>query len=176
MIVVISFHLSGQEKIKLTSINMAGIVMGQNGNSSLVQTLNGITYKKSFTGVGVGIDYYKNKTIPLFADIRTSIAKTNFFFFADPGYNFPHKNKPDEKVSFYNTYHFSGGFYTELGIGYKMRLAQKSFLLFSSGYSYKEITNKTGVVSPCLAAPCPVDYTTYKYSYGRVLFKAGISL
>lgn len=173
---IISLHTSAQQKIKFTSINIGGIVAGESGNAGLIQTLNGITYKNLFTGIGVGIDYYESKTIPLFVDIRTSIAKTNFFVFADPGYNFPHKNKPDEKVSFYNTYHFSGGFYTELGIGYQIKLAGKSSLLLSSGYSYKELSNKTGIVNPCLIGPCPIDYTTYRYGYRRVIFKAGISL
>ena len=172
---LISLNVYAQ-KIKFNSTSMVGLAVGENGNAGILQILNGVNYKKSFTGIGVGIDYYKHKTIPLFIDIRTSIAKTNLFVFADPGYNFPFKNKPDEKVSFYNTYHFSGGFYSELGIGYKMKMTRKSSLLLSSGYSYKEINNKTAVIIPCFAAPCPVDYTTYKYGYGRVLFKAGVSL
>ena len=174
--VLISLTVSAQEKLKFTSINMGGFVVGESESNGLIQTINGVTYKKLFTGIGVGIDYYKSKTIPLFIDIRTSIAKTNFFVFADPGYNFPSKNKPDEKVAYYNTYDFFGGFYAELGVGYKMRLTRKSSLLFSSGYSYKELNNKAGVVNPCLVGPCPVNYTTYKYGYGRILFKAGVSL
>ena len=167
---------SAQEKIKFSSINMGGLAVGENGNSILIQTLNGITYKKSFAGIGVGIDYYKNKTIPLFVDIRTSIGKTNLFVFVDPGYNFPFRNKPDEKVYYYNTYDFSGGFYGEFGVGYKMRLTGKSNLLFTSGYGYKQVNNKIGVTTQCLVGPCPVDYSTYKYDYQRILFKAGISL
>ena len=97
--------------------------------------------------------------------------------FADPGYNFPSKNKPDDnQVSYYNTYDFSGGFYSELGLGYKVRLSKRSALLFSSGFSYKELNNKTGVTLQCLVPPCPVDYTTYKYTYSRITVKAGVSL
>jgi hypothetical protein len=163
-----------QNKIKFSSINMTGIAIGQGGNFGLAQTVNGIRYQKWFIGIGAGIDYYKNKTIQLFIDIRSSIAKTNLFAFADAGYNFSSKNKPDEKVLYYTTYDFFGGFYNELGVGYKVRLAGKSHLLFTSGYSYKELNNKTGVVNPCLVGPCPVDYSTYKYNYGRILFKTGI--
>ena len=168
--------LSGfaQNKIKFSSINMTGIVIGQSGNFGLFQTVNGVQYQKWFFGIGAGIDYYKDKTIPLFADIRSSIGKTNFFAFADGGYNFSSKNKPNEKVLYYTTYDFFGGFYVDVGIGYKVRLAGKSHLLFTSGYSYKELNNKTGVVNPCLVGPCPVDYSTYRYNYGRILFKTGI--
>lgn len=172
---LISLAVSAQEKTKFTSINMGGFAVGESRSMGLIQTVNGVTHRKSFAGIGVGIDYYKQKTIPLFIDIRTSIPKTNLIVFADPGYNLPYKNKPDEKVSYYNTYDFFGGFYSEFGVGYKLRVARKSHLLFTSGYSYKELNNKTGVINPCLVGPCPVNYTTYKYGYGRVLFKAGVS-
>ena len=174
--VLFSLHVFAQEKIKFNSINMGGLIIGANGNSAVIQTLNGVTYKNLFTGIGVGIDYYKNRTIPLFFDLRTSIPKTNFFVFADPGYNFPSNNRPDDKVSYFTTYDFSGGFYSELGLGYKVRLSKRSALLFSSGFSYKELNNKTGIVTQCLIPPCPVDYTTYKYTYSRIALKAGVSL
>ncbi|MEP6596610.1 MAG: hypothetical protein ABJA71_11725 [Ginsengibacter sp.] len=173
---LISLPVFAQEKVRFNSISMVGLAAGETGNSALIQTMNGISFKNWFAGIGLGIDYYKNKTIPLFLDLRVPIAKTNFFVFLDPGYNFPSKNKPDEKVSFYNTYHFFGGFYSELGIGYKMKIARKSCLLFSSGFSYKELNIKTGVGNPCLVGPCPVDYSTYEYSYSRILLKAGVRL
>jgi hypothetical protein len=168
--------LSGfaQNKIKFSSINTAGIAIGQSGDAGSLQTVNGIQYQKWFAGIGAGIDYYKVRTIPLFVDLRSSIAKSDFFAFADAGYNLPYRNKPDDKVYYYNTYHFFGGFYSELGVGYKLKLAGKSYLLFTSGYSYKELNNKVGTVNPCLVGPCPVDYSTYRYNYGRILLKAGV--
>ena len=173
---LISLTAPAQEKIRFNSISMVGLAAGETGNSALIQTINGISFKNWFAGIGLGIDYYKNKTIPLFFDLRVPIGKTNFFVFADPGYNFPFKNKPDEKVSFYDTYQFSGGFYSELGIGYKMRVSGKNYLLFTSGYSYKKLNNKVGVINPCLIGPCPVDYSTYEYGYSRILLKAGVHL
>ena len=67
-----------------------------------------------------------------------------------------------------------GGIYTDIGIGYKMKFTGKSSFLISTGYSYKEINNKVGVVNQCLVAPCPVDYSKYKYGNGRVVLKAGV--
>ena len=42
------------------------------------------------------------------------------------------------------------------------------------GYSYKEINNKVAVTEECFAAPCNVDYSSYKYGNGRVVLKAGV--
>ena len=55
-----------------------------------------------------------------------------------------------------------------------MKFIRNSSFLISTGYSYKEINNKVGVVNPCLVAPCPVDYSNYKYGNGRVVLKAGV--
>jgi hypothetical protein len=164
-----------QNKIKFSSINTAGLAIGQNGNFGVLQSVNGVRYQKWFAGIGAGIDYHEARSIPLFVDIRSSIAKSDFFAFADAGYNLPFKNKPDEKVYYYNTYHFFGGFYSELGIGYNLKLSSKNYLLFTSGYSYKELNNKTGVMNPCLVGPCPMDYSTYRYNFSRILLKAGLA-
>lgn len=164
-----------QDKINFNSINIAGIARGKSGSYGVLQTVNGIKYREWFLGIGAGIDYYRNTTIPLFADLRTFIRKTGAFVFGDLGYNFPHHNEPGKNVAYYSSYDFLGGSYSELGLGYKFKLVRKSYLLFSTGYSYKKLSLKTGVINPCLVGPCPVDYSMYKYGYGRVVFKAGIS-
>ncbi len=173
---LISFAACAQKKTKFSSINMAGIVAGKSGSYQTLQSVNGLNYKEWFAGIGAGIDYYKYKSIPVFFDLRTSVAKTNFFVFADLGYNFPSHNKPGKEIYYYNTYNFSGGFYNETGAGFKVKLTRRSHLLFTSGYSYKKLNNKVGVINPCLIAPCPIEYSTYEYGYGRVVFKAGVSL
>lgn len=164
-----------QNKIKFHTINNVGIAAGKSGGFGILQTINGLGYKKWFAGGGLGIDYYKYKSIPLFLDLRTSIATTNLFVFGDIGYNFSSQNKPGKEIHYYSTYHFTGGLYHELGLGYKIPLARKNYLLFSSGYSYKEVNNTIGVVNQCLVAPCSVDYSKYKYGYGRIAVKAGVS-
>lgn len=176
VILSISFAASSQQKIKFSSFNTAGVSVGKSGSFGVVQTVNGVKYKEWFAGIGLGIDYYKNRTIPLFIDVRRDLLKENVFAFADLGYNFPQHNNPGKEISYYSTYDFSGGFYSEVGIGYKMRLMGKRSLLVTSGYSYKTLSNKVGTVNPCLIGPCPVSYNTYWYSYGTILFKAGFQL
>ena len=67
------------------------------------------------------------------------------FFYGDIGYNFPMKNKPGKEVYYYNTYDFSGGIYTDFGIGFQLSLNKYSSLIFSLGHSYKKLQNKIGI-------------------------------
>ena len=172
----IYFSASAQEeKLKFHSINAVGLSDGQSGAYGLFQTVNGLSYKKWYSGIGFGADYYHYKSYPLFIDTRRYFGKNDKgFAYADLGYNFSGKNKPGKEIFYYNSYHFSNGIYSDIGIGYKMKFIGKSSFLISTGYSYKEINNKVGVVNPCLVGPCPVDYSNYKYGSGRVVLKAGV--
>jgi hypothetical protein len=170
---IISLKMSAQNNIKFGSINMGGVITGKSKSTITLQTINGISSKKLFAGIGVGLDYYTYKSVPLFIDLRTLIGRTNFFIFADPGYNFPFKNTPDSKNIYFDTYHFYGGFYSEAGFGYKLRVVKNRYVLFSSGYSYKKINDKVSTVNECFAAPCPMNYSTYTYQFQRLIFKAG---
>jgi hypothetical protein len=170
------FSASAQKgKLKFHSINAVGLSSGERGVDLLLQTVNGLAFKNWYSGIGVGADYYQFKSYPVFIDGRRYFGKNdNGFAYADMGYNLSGKNKPGKEVYYYSFYHFSSGIYTDIGVGYKMRFAGKSSFVISTGYSYKEINNKVGVVNECLAAPCPVDYSNYKYGNGRVVLKAGI--
>ena len=176
LLLIISFSCVAQKKpVKFQSINLAGIVGGENHVHSTFQTLNGIRFSNWFAGVGVGIDNYRYKTLPLFIDGRGYFGKDkNAFFYGDIGYDFPVKNKPGKEVYYYNTYNFSGGIYTDFGIGYEVSLNKSSSLAFSLGHSFKKLQNEVGVVTQCLVAPCPVDYSKYDYEFGRMILKAGL--
>ena len=58
------------KKIKFHSINNIGLLKGQVDDVLQLQTINGIKYKSFFGGVGIGLDNYYFKTIPLFVDLR----------------------------------------------------------------------------------------------------------
>ncbi len=166
-----------KNKIKFNSTNMFGLAIGESRPCGLFQSINGIMYNNWFTGIGAGLDYYSYRTIPVFFDLRRGIDKSNRgFIYADLGYNFPWKEKPGKEISFYNSYHFTRGLYSDIGIGYKTNTKQNPSFSLSAGYSYKKVHNRIGVVSPCLIPPCPEDFTRYEYGYGRILLKAGIAL
>ena len=161
--------------VKFHSINQFGIAVGESETKPVFQTVNGIQFGNWFSGIGIGVDDYRYKTLPLFIDGRRYFGDDkNGFIYADLGYDFPVKNKPGKEVYYYNSYHFKGGIYTDLGIGFKMKLIKKSSLLFSLGYSYKELQTKIGVNVCPLIGPCYVDYSKYEFNYGRMMLKTGL--
>ncbi|HEY8690891.1 MAG TPA: hypothetical protein VIM07_16760 [Chitinophagaceae bacterium] len=171
---IISFSAFAQtEKIKFYSINSGGIVDGESKVNSIFQTVNGIEFLKWYSGIGVGVDNYNYKTLPLFFDARRSFGKKNKgFLYADIGYDFPLKNVPGKEIVYYNTYHFKGGLYTDIGIGYKIKFIKSSSLQFSLGYSYKELQTQIGITPACLE--CQPSSYKYDFGYGRIILKTGV--
>jgi hypothetical protein len=172
---LISFSIFAQnKKIRFHSVNQFGMIGGESGISSAFQTINGIAFSNWFSGIGVGVDNYRYKTLPLFIDGRRYFDDENkAFVYADFGYNFPLKNTPGKEVSYYNSYDFTGGIYTDIGLGLQFSLNKKSSFLFSLGYSYKKMQNKIGVDVCGITGPCWVDYSKYDLEYGRMVLKAG---
>ena len=172
----ITFPATAQKtKIRFQSINQFAMVGGESQVNSAFQTINGIKFSNWFSGVGIGIDNYRYKTLPLFFDGRRYFAEDKkAFIYGDIGYNFPMKNKPGKEIDYYDSYDFNGGIYTDAGIGFQVALDKKSLLLFSLGYSYKKMQSKTGAVNPCLVSPCPVDYSIYEFNFNRMILKAGL--
>ncbi|MEO8766028.1 MAG: hypothetical protein ABI416_17130 [Ginsengibacter sp.] len=164
------------KKPGFNSINTVGISNGQSGAALLFQTVNGCEFTKWFSGIGIGADYYGYNSFPLFIDVRRYFGKiSKGFAYADLGYNLKGKNKPGKEINYiYTSYHFTGGLYTDIGVGYKMKCRARSSFVISAGYSYKGISNKLGVISGCYTASCPVNYSTYKYGNGRVVLRAGV--
>lgn len=172
---LIHFSVFAQKKkIKFQSINQFAMVGGENQINSSFQTINGITFSDWFSGIGIGIDNYRYKTLPLFVEGKWFFENDKRgFIYGDMGYNFPMKNKPGKEVDYYNTYNFTGGVYTDIGIGFRVHLYKKSSLQFSLGYSYKKMSTNIGVNICPFAGPCYVDYSKYDFSFNRIVLKAG---
>ena len=173
---VICFSAQAQSnRIKFNSINSGGIAIGESGSDAVFQTINGVSNPGWFFGAGIGIDYYQYKTLPLFFDVRKFFGKNGKgFVYGDAGYNFTLKNKPGKDFNYFDTYSFKGGIYTDFGIGIKTKLIKSSSLLFSLGHSYKELRGRYGVTICPFAGPCYVDYSDLKFSYGKIILKAGV--
>ena len=169
-----SISASAQKgKVKFHSINLVGFVGGENEVNSVFQTVNGIKFSNWFSGIGIGIDNYRYKTLPLFIDGRWYFGDDKSgFIYGDIGYDFPMKNKPGKEISYYDSYDFTGGVYTDIGIGYQVPLYKKSSLLFCLGYSYKRVETKVGV-NIC-GMPCWVDYSKYEFNFNRMILKVGL--
>ena len=172
----IGFTASAQKnETRFHSINTFGLAGGASKTSTAFQSVNGIQFSKWFSGVGVGVDYYHYKTLPLFIDGRWFFGEDkNGFIYGDLGYHFTMKNKPGKEIRYYDTYHFTGGIYTDIGIGYQVPLYKGSAVLFSLGHSYKKMGTKIGVRICPFIGPCYVDYSKYDFSFNRMILKAGL--
>src|SRR6185312_10794982 len=179
-LLIISFAMASalsaqNKKARFQSVNQFAMVGGENHVNTAFQTINGVKFTDWFAGIGIGIDNYRYKTLPLFLDGRWHFGEDKkAFFYGDLGYNFPMKNKPGKEVYYYNTYDFIGGIYTDLGIGFQLSLNKYSCLVFSLGHSYKRLQNRIGIKIICPGFACPVDYSLYDYKFGRMILKAGL--
>ena len=161
------------KKIKFHSINSAGFIIGQSGTDMMLQSVNGFAYKNFYSGIGFAKDDYNYNSYPLFFDQRIYFGKRmNAFAYGDLGYNFSGKNEPGKEIGYYDTYHFKGGIYTDLGIGFKTKFIKSTSLLFSLGHSYKLLQSRVGIELLCIG--CQPYFYYYKFGYGRIDLKAGV--
>jgi hypothetical protein len=122
------------------SINNVGFLEGQTGSAFQLQTINGIQNKSWFGGVGLGLDYYRFRTVPLFFDLRKELGKSanKLFLYSDLGVNFS-RVTDKEKTNYVVDDKFGNGLFVEAGLGYKAVIGKNHGLLISVGYSYKKL-------------------------------------
>lgn len=165
-----------QTKPRFNSVTSVGLAAGEKTNAPALETINGIRFSDWFAGIGVGIDYYRYKTLPLFGNVKwyfDSVKKA--FLYGSAGYNFPLKNKPGPEIWYFDDYSFSGGIYLDAGIGYALPLGKRSAVVLSAGYSYKALRSTT-IIHVCpFIPPCYEDKTRLEFTYGRIMLKAGVS-
>lgn len=127
------------------SINSVALVNGNNSVSAGLQSVNGFKKGSWFAGVGVGIDYYLYRTVPLFADLRYEFGKkkNKFFAYADAGINFSWiQDHFIDNPSIWNgntSNSFNNGLYNDIGLGYNVKMKKEGALVLSLGYSHKNL-------------------------------------
>ena len=161
-------------KLKFTSLTSVGLMMGQSNPQLSVQTVNGVQLEQWFLGAGVGLDYYFNRTVPLFLELRkTILPKKHLYLYADGGINLPYiKENKDEMWFKSDKKH---GLYYDAGAGYLFTM-QKTTGFFSIGYStktYREVIEHSYIWGP---PGMPVQKDRYRYQFNRISLKAGIRL
>lgn len=158
-------------KVSLQTVGSIGIIGGETGVKPVFQIISGLTQSRYFAGLGAGYDNYRFRSIPLFADIRFGFGKKQFVFaYGDLGYNLPLEPKFGNN-DFQTTSIYSGGVYLDLGLGYRHRLNKKNSILFSFGYSRKDVNHKEGTTYPCFNPPCYEEMSYYHYKLGRIVTK-----
>jgi len=174
----------GKPAFQFHSINQVGVLNGETGSAFQIQTINGLRYKSWFAGIGAGIDYYRFRGIPLFADIRKTFghAKNKLFVYGDGGIHFNWATEKEKNASGVRD-EISNGLYLDGGLGYHIYINSSNAVLISLGYSCKKITDRTPAVYyypldyyPTIVGvyPSPESQTNkLNYSLNRISIKLG---
>ncbi len=152
----------------------AGVIAGESTARPLIQASGGLHSGRHFGGLGAGLDPYRFKSVPVFAHWKMDIGWPRLVFaYGQAGYNLPYANgvTDDWFGDVRTTDRFSGGFYFDAGMGYRVRLKGRHSLLFSAGYSQKHLTHTVGYTWPCLVEPCPEEIEKNRYNLGRIMAK-----
>lgn len=178
----LQLYASAQQaaKLKFTSISQAGVLSGAFENALQVQTINGVRYKTFFTGLGVGLDNYYYKTIPVFLDVRKNFfdKKQTPFIYLDLGVSLPQKK---EEVKNLWTSQYKNAFYYDIGIGYTAPIKGKLAFIFSAGYAQKKLHETKEIIYNIIEDFPPYGRTRagtqleyFDYTFRRFTMKVGL--
>ncbi|RYY21852.1 MAG: hypothetical protein EOO04_17330 [Chitinophagaceae bacterium] len=168
---------TGQNNIKYHAQNYVGLLEGEARGAFQLQTIHGIQYRNWYGAGGVGLDYYKFRSIPVFFSLNRDIVLKNrtFFVSGDIGTNYPWVQDMSTTVWGNTTRQdFSPGLYWSGGLGYKAYFKNKSdAILVNLGYSFKHLTEENRSEGFCIDPPCTVNVTRFDYRLNRISLRLG---
>jgi hypothetical protein len=169
--------LQAQDKVAFSTQNYVGLLVGSNGSNPQIQTINGIRFKKWFTGIGTGIDWYYQRSIPVFLSVERGFRvapKKNIYFSSGAGINFPWRDNAYNDWNWGSVSETKNGLFWNAGFGYKISVSKTNdAILLYFGYSNKVYSEKIKTTYPCLVGPCPENIETYKYNLQALSVKVG---
>jgi len=172
-----AFAQKNENKYQFHSVNSLAFINGNNSVSAGLQTVNGFEKKHWFAGIGVGLDYYLYRTVPLFADTRYSFGnkKNKLFGFADAGFNFSWVQSGYNGNIYYimegnQAFKYKNGVYTDLGFGYSIKMKKNNALVLSLSQSHKSLV-EAFTFSDWRTNQPQTNLNTYKLN--RVIIKIG---
>lgn len=168
------------KKMPFHSLQQVGLINGNGATSANLQSINGFEAGEWFAGIGVGLDFYRYRSVPLFADVKRyfKITKNNrLFIYGDGGYNFPWSKKTEEQSSPWSSpikvdKKDKGGLYVDAGGGYALQLHNGNAILLSAGYSHKYFSEKISTFYQ-QGDTETTNTTHYTYSFNRIMVKVG---
>lgn len=133
--------VQAQPKPRYTASIEAGLARGSSDKSSVYFFSNGVSYKQLSAGIGVGIDKYSIRSIPLFLDLKKEFGKQKIkpFIDASAGINFPHPTT-EQKMHYggwEQSVDYKEGLFTKASVGVAMPLLHRLQFFINAGYSYK---------------------------------------
>ncbi len=134
-LLAIKLTAQSTNKIRYYLLPQVALLNGDHLTSGQVQLTGGVQKKNWMFGIGTAIDYYKVRTVPMFADLRFCFGKNHSVFsYLNIGTDIVW---PLESQS-YNQWN-GNGLYKDLGIGYAFGGQKKKGILISMGYSAKKV-------------------------------------
>ena len=167
-------EISSEDNVCFSSIYNIGLLSGQNGESFSIQTNNGVRYKTWFAGVGLGIDYYGERSVPIFLDINKTFLdkKQSPFLYMHAGRNIPLLSKTQKENN--NNVETKAGGYFDVGGGIKIKLEGSQKLLLSLGYTQKRSKGSQLEQTWPQGSTLPFTYTEkYINTFNRIVIKIG---
>lgn len=166
--------VNNKMKMPFGSINTVGILEGQKGTAFQLQTINGLHYNSWFAGLGLGMDYYHFKSIPVFLDVRKKLFNTAvpLYVYADAGVHFTLRNDSEDDWTYSR---FNDGFIYDAGIAYTFPVKRNYEFILSAGYSEKRVMEDRFTKYYCINPPCNDNKENYDYKFRRISVKAGVS-
>jgi hypothetical protein len=166
---------NSSNKLRFRSTNQIGFLSGEASTELQLQTVNGIQYKTYSMGIGVGLDYYKERSVPLFLNVQKNLLQkpSTPFVYADGGYHFAW---PKEKAEEWIRKDVEGGLYYDLGIGYRFPTFRTGAIHVSLGYNVKQMSEKINQNLWRSSFPLPEDFQRFDYTLRRYSFKMGLTL
>jgi hypothetical protein len=177
-ILLACFQLSAQKKVQFQTLNQVGFLKGHNNDALQYQSINGIRYRSYSIGIGVGVDHYYYRTVPVFGELRKDLfnKKETPFIYAALGSSLPWI-KETSPNSWQRSEYSRGSFY-EAGIGYKVPIKGRVFMSFSLGYSQKSLheTQYSRIYRdfPPYDTESWTNPVYYDYTFRRISVKAGL--
>ena len=165
------------EKVSFRSINLVGAVTGTQRDAPIIQTINGFALKTWSTGIGVGIDGYSERSIPLFIDVRKSFGNgfNKAFVYVDGGINFAWPNFIQRENSSFPNYEQPSWYY-DTGLGWKIPLGTKSAFLLSGGFTLKQLKGERSAYGPGIGGRFHEYKQKFENTYRRISVKIGVEL
>jgi hypothetical protein len=168
--------VDAQKATKFNSQNFVGILEGNGGTRFQLQTINGLSWKTWFAGIGTGLDYHYFRSVPLFLSLNKSFCacERSWFISLDGGYNWVWDRSTGNNINGNRNGSFTPAPYWATGIGYKIGLKnKKDAVLLNIGFSAKHVRSEVPSYSWCTWQPCPESFDEFRYKLNRLSLRAG---
>ncbi len=137
----ISCIAHAQNKLHYAGSIEGGLLAGSKPYSSFISLKQGVAYRQFSFSIGGGYDFYRVRSLPLFAEVSKSFTRKPVqpFVQAAAGVNIVSPTGSEKNRS--NYYNYSGsydnGLYAKAGGGLLFRANKKWQFLLSAGYTIK---------------------------------------